>query len=205
MGSTTAGAVTARSALVLLILGIAFGAATAAVNHGLGPGSAHLSRILVREWGWLCAGFLACWAGRSWWQSLVRGLSLLLPATVTHATLDRVLQARTEYVQGSGPGGFVADAFFWGLIAVVSSAGLAVLVALIRRGGDLAVIGGAALPALITRTAHTTHARADGADPVLHEVTGVIWPLAAVTTLAVLVVGFVRLALRGRPKGGPGG
>lgn len=58
---------------LLVVLGVALGAVNVAANFGLVPGSFWLAKVVGLEWGWLVAGFAACWGGRAWRESFTRG------------------------------------------------------------------------------------------------------------------------------------
>lgn len=184
------------TAPILVALGLLLGAVNVAVNHGLGPAPEHLSKIIGNDVGWLVAGFCACWSGRTWRGSMGRGLVLLVPAVMAYELLDHLVALRLDGVQTfTGPVTFM---IFWSIAAVVASAALAGIVALIRRGGLLGVLAAAALPAFIARSAHGDHGHAAD-DPAMLEVTAILWPAAAAVTLAVLVVGVARHLLQ-RPS-----
>jgi hypothetical protein len=191
------GAAVAAKVLSLLLVGLAFGVLTSAVNHGFGPYPEHTSEILGDEWTWLTAGFLAAWVGHAWMQSVVRACAVLVPAVLVYYISDLMQGTYTNAAMRPGGGstidlpGLFVDVVFYTLLAVVTATVLGLLVSTIRRGGLMGILAALALPVYIARTVL-------GAATPLHEVSGYVG-IAAAGLMAVIAL--VALGRRRGPNG----
>lgn len=199
-----------RARLTLAIVGVAYGILTSAVNHGLGPGAAYVSKVLGSGLIWLAAGMLACLGGRTWWFAFLRGITFFLPAVVAYYLSD---VAAGVYISAPvadplGPPRFdltnlVSDVGSYALISAVTSGVLAVLVVLIHRGGILGVFAAAAVPGYIAVSALSLERRQRtgvlAADPLLAQVSWFIGAAALAVAVGVVVIRVVTLiSLSGR-------
>lgn len=181
-----------RSAL-LVGMGIALGAVNVAANFGLVPGSFWLAKVVGLEWGWLVAGFAACWAGRTWRASFTRALTLLLPAVLVYVIADAGMIARTVDGTPPSPAAVIIEGLFWSVAAVGASVAVATTRRLIRVDGPIGVLAAAALPAYIAYSAWSTRrnlVRMDVNDPATVDVASVLLPTA-------IVIAIVAAAARG--------
>lgn len=171
---------------LLVASGTTLGAVNVAANFGLMPGSFWLAKIVGVEWGWLIAGFAACWAGRTWRGAFTRSVTLLLPAVIVYVIADATMIART--VDGPSPGAaaVIIEGVFWSVAAVGASVGLATVRRLIRVDGPIGVLAAAALPTYIAYSAWSTRrnlARAGVDDPAMVDVATVLLPAAVVVAI----------------------
>lgn len=171
---------------LLAALGVVLGAVNVAANFGLVPGSLWLAKIVGVEWGWLIAGFAACWAGRTWREAFTRSLSLLLPAVIVYVIADAMMIARTVDGATPGPAAVIIEGVFWSVAAVGASVGLATVRRLIRVDGPIGVLAAAALPTYIAYSAWSTRrdlVRVGVEDPAMVDVATVLLPAAVVAAV----------------------
>lgn len=171
---------------LLVASGTALGAVNVAANFGLVPGSLWLAKIVGVEWGWLIAGFAACWAGRTWRGAFTRSVTLLLPAVIVYVIADATMIARTVDGPSPGPAAVIIEGVFWSVAAVGASVGLATVRRLIRVDGPIGVLAAAALPTYIAYSAWSTRrnlARAGVDDPAMVDVATVLLPAAVVVAI----------------------
>lgn len=178
---------------LLVSSGVALGAVNVAANFGLVPGSFWLAKLVGVAWGWLIAGFAACWAGRTWREAFARSMTLLLPAVIVYVIADAMMIARTVDGTGPTPAAVIVEGIFWSVASVGASVGLATIRRLIRVDGPIGVLAAAALPTYIAYSAWSVRrdlARMDGDDPAMVDVATFLLP-------AAVVVAFVAAAARG--------
>lgn len=171
---------------LLVALGVALGAVNVAANFGLVPGSFWLAKIVGVEWGWLIAGFAACWAGHTWRQAFTRSMTLLLPAVIVYVIADAMMIARAVDGTTPGPAAVIIEGMFWSVAAAIASLGLATVRRLIRVDGLIGVLAAAALPAYIAYSAWSTRrdlARTGIDDPAMVDVATVLMPAAVVAAI----------------------
>ncbi|GAA8854400.1 hypothetical protein DUHN55_46930 [Helicobacter pylori] len=171
---------------LLAALGVVLGAVNVAANFGLVPGSFWLAKIVGVEWGWLLAGFAACWGGRTWREAFTRSMTLLLPAVIVYVIADAVMIARTVDGTISGPAAIIIEGIFWSIAAVGASVGLATIRRLIRVDGPIGVLAAAALPTDIAYSVWSSRrnlARMNVDDPAMVDVAAVVLPSAVVVAI----------------------
>jgi|GEM_PF-3368811 len=193
-----------RSALVrtapALVCGAMFGWLTSAVNHGLGgETAAYVSKVLGTTWGWLVAGLIATWPGRSWKDGFLRGVAFYAPAVLAyyladlHAgvydrlAIDLQNPADTDVESFVDIGSMAVETAFYVVAGAAASALLSGIHAARRHGGLLAVSACVALPAYIAFDAFTAHRELYGS-PV---------PIDPVSAIVTAAVGWVALAVSG--------
>lgn len=184
---------------LLVVLGVALGAVNVAANFGLVPGSFWLAKVVGLEWGWLVAGFAACWGGRAWRESFTRAMALLCPAVLVYVVGDAVMIARTVDGTPPSPAAVIIEVLFWGVAAVGASVGLAAVRRLIRVDGPIGMLAAAALPTYIAYSAWSTRrdlVRMDVNDPATVDVVTVLLPAAVV--IAIVAAAARGLASRGQ-------
>lgn len=196
----------------LMLIGLAFGLLTSAINHGFGPGSAYVSKVMGNGWVWLTAGLLACIAARSWSSAAVRGLAFYLPAVLAYYVSDVAagVYSSPPFADPGAPDQFdvmslVIDLGFYLVLSSITSCLLATLVALIRRGGVVGVASAVAVPGYIAFSALRLDsqwaATTVTVDPLLIKTNLAIGVTALIVTGAVLIQQIAKLALRSRPRG----
>ena len=171
---------------LLVALGVVLGGVNVAANFGLVPGSFWLAKIVGVEWGWLIAGFAACWGGRTWRAAFTRSMTLLLPAVIVYVIADAVMIARTVDGTISGPGAVIIEGIFWSVAAVGASVALATVRRLIRVDGPIGVLAAAALPTYIAYSVWSSRrnlARMNVDDPAMVDVAAVALPAAVVAAI----------------------
>lgn len=171
---------------LLVASGITLGAVNVAANFGLVPGSFWLAKIVGLEWGWLLAGFAACWAGRTWREAFTRSMTLLLPAVIVYVIADAMMIARTVEGAPPGPAAVIIEGLFWSAAAAVASVGLATVRRLIRVDGPIGVLAAAALPAYIAYSSWSTRrnlVRMEVNDPATFQVVSILLPVAVLCAI----------------------
>lgn len=197
--------------IVLGFMGASFGVVVSAVNHGFGPASEYVSKVIGNGWIWLAAGLGACLLGHSWKQSWVSGAVFFWPAVVGYYLAETVAGVYTS-APFADPNAatqldllaVVSDTVGYLIVAAATSAFLAVVVLVSRRRGIVGLLGAVVVPGYIAYAAFTLHhgleelpARLD--DPLEAAVT---WYLGlAALTVSVVVLGVrLRRMLRARPR-----
>lgn len=133
-----------KQLLVRIAMGCAFGALTAAVNHGFGPGSEYTSKVLGRDWCWLAAGLLSGIAASQWLSATRLVISFLIPAVWAYYLVDMRAGVYAESGARLDVLGAVSDIIAFSVIGSLSAVLLGFLVVLLRRGGTVGLIAGAA-------------------------------------------------------------
>lgn len=190
-----------RAWITLVICGLLLGAVNAAANRGWGVAPVYVAKIVGNDWGWLGACGLACWGGRTWAIAWARGVAVLLPALIVYFGSDVVLGAGRQGASYESVAGFLPEITFWTFMSVAASAGVGLLVIIVRRGGILGVAASAAVPAYIAWSAYSTHSwlvLSNNVDPALERVTAVLWPASAVSVLIIVTAGCLRVLSRRR-------
>lgn len=187
-----------------MLSGLLFGLATSAVNHGLGPDSDYLSKVLGNDWAWLVGGFTAAWPASSWRATMSRGCRFLYAAVLGYYLSDVRAGTYTtgpDLMTGAGMGGLdisglTTDLIFYLLASTATAAVLALLTVTIRRGGPRGILAALVLPTYIARTAldRRVIAQRFPTDPVMATVSQhILW--VAVAAIAVILAGAARLSL----------
>lgn len=183
------------SGLFLIVVGLVYGMLTSAVNHGFGPGSAYVSKVLGDGSVWLAVGLAVCLAGRTWAVAALRGLAFYLPAVGAYYVADVVagVYHSPPLSDPFGPArfdvtGLALDVVLWVVFGSVTSALLAVLVVLIRRGGVLGIVAAVAVPAYIAYSALTLYAQQRTWNLALDPISVEMNLLIGVSAAAVAVV-----------------
>ena len=156
--------------VVICAFGATFGWLTSAANDGLGGGlSAYISNVIGTSWGWLAAGLAAVWPSRSWREGISRGMSFYVPAVCVYYISDLTKGVYDTFIfdpQSLGSsfgdpyidfGAAVMDIMVYLVISGVVSAGLSVLSAIQRRGGLMAILAVAAVPAFVALDAFRSY------------------------------------------------
>ncbi len=152
-----------------IVLGCAFGALTAAVNHGFGPGSEYTSKVMGRDWCWLAAGLLSGVAASHWLRAGRLVISFLLPAVWSYYVWD----ARAGVYAGLGTPvdvlGIVTDVIAYSVFGALSGLALGLVIALIRRRGVIGLLAGA-MPFAYTASTSSGVYQHTPQDPVAQQV-----------------------------------
>ena len=150
--------------LVLAFLGASFGVVVSAVNHGFGPASEYVSKVIGNGWIWLAAGLGACLLGHGWKQSWVSGVVFFWPAVVGYYIAETAAGVYTSapFADPNAPAqldllAVVSDTVGYVIVATAASAVLAVVVLVSRRRGIVGLLGAVAVPGYITYAALTLH------------------------------------------------
>lgn len=150
--------------LVLVVAGTAFGIVVSAVNHGIGPTSEYVSKVIGSGWIWLAAGLGACLLGCSWKQSWVCGVVFYWPAVVGYYIADTVAGVYTSppftdptAAEQLDLPALIADTVGYVAVAAAVSALLALVVLVSRRGSIVGLLGAVAVPSYIAYAALTLH------------------------------------------------
>ncbi|WP_425310452.1 hypothetical protein AADG42_17435 [Ammonicoccus fulvus] len=143
--------------------GAAFGVLTSLVNHGFGPSPGYVSKVLGVDVGWLVAGFVAAWGGRTFGRAAARAAVFLVAAVVGYYASDSALGVYASipydprnpdaWDPNAEPvfqwGGVLLDLAYWTVMAGVTALLLGFVVWLIRRGGLRALVGVLVVPTFI--------------------------------------------------------
>jgi hypothetical protein len=196
--------------LALAVVGAAFGIVVSAVNHGFGPASAYVSKVVGNGWVWLTAGLGACLLGRSWKRSWLSGVVFFWPAVVGYDLADVAAGVYTSppFADPTAPAqldlpAVAADIVQYAVLAALASALLAVVVLAARRGGIVGLLGAVAVPGYVACAALTLDhglraLPAKFQDPV--DIAVNRWLGLVALGVAVLVV-VTRLGRLPRPRG----
>ncbi len=179
---------TGRQEATRLVLGCAFGFSTSLVNHGFGPHSDHVSKLLGNGWSWLVAGLVAGLFASNWRSASRLVMYFLLPAVWCYYAADT--RAGTYATLGGSVDvlNLVSDLFSYSVIGALASIGLGYLASRIKRGGLKGLLAGLLLPAYITYTAWRVHGHSTH-DPVSQDVT--VWVMTAgVLTMVLYAIWF---------------
>jgi len=199
--------------LVLAFLGVSFGVVVSAVNHGFGPASEYVSKMIGNGLIWLAAGLGACLLGHGWKQSWVSGVVFFWPAIVGYYFADTVAGVYTS-APSTDPTALaqldmlavVSDTVGYVLVAAAASAVLALVVLASRRRGIVGLLGAVAVPGYITYAALTLHHGLKELPPRFYDPleTAITWNLglAALTVTAVVAAVRLRRMLGARPGAG---
>lgn len=196
---------------LLMVIGLVFGLLTSAINHGFGPGSAYVSKVIGNGWVWLAAGLLACIAARDWRSAAVRGLAFYLPAVLAYYVSDVAagVYSSPPFADPGSPEQFdvlslVVDLGFYLFLSCITSCLLATLVAFIRRGGIIGVAAAVAVPGYIALSAFWLNSQWASAtvaiDPLLIRMNLAIGVTALIVTVVVLVQQILGIALRSQRR-----
>jgi hypothetical protein len=192
-----------RWGLLLLVLGVAFGALNSACNHGL---SEYGAKLIGNDWGWLIAGFSAAWAGRTWKPAFGRGVTFLSAAVLAYYFSDAMAGVYTSPPLGDpeaparfSASGMLLDIVPYLVISTFTAMVLALVVVLTRRGGIVGLIAAVLLPGFLTWDAWDKRRflsadRSFNPDPILLRVAEVLLPIFAALTVAVFLFGLWRLS-----------
>lgn len=186
--------------MLLVLAGMCFGWLTSAANHGYLPGSPYVPKVLGNDWAWLSATFVAAWPARRWTAAFQRGGLFLIPAVVAYYVSDLVAgtydqafpSASTVSVDGIG---LITDAIAYIVIGLLTSAGLALLVTAIHRGGLFGLLASLVLPAYLVYKGFGT-ARMSDHDVALQVVATCVGVIGLATGTAVILVGARRWSAR---------
>jgi hypothetical protein len=191
-----------RWGVLLVFLGAVFGVLNSACNHGL---SEYGAKVIGNDWGWLVAGFAVAWPGRTWKTAFGRGITFLFSAVVAYYTSDAVAGVYTglSLDDPTAPerfmvSGMLLDIVPYLVISTFTAMALALIVALIHRGGVVGLFASLLLPAFLTWDAWNKRQFLSAGtlfrpDPVLLHVAEVLLPIFGATTVAVFVFGVWRL------------
>lgn len=196
--------------LILAFVGAGFGVLVSAVNHGFGPASEYVSKVIGNGWVWLAAGLGACLLGNGWKQSWVSGVVFFWPAVIGYYIADTAAGVYTSapFADPAAPAQLdllpvVSDTVAYVVVAAAASAVLAVVVLASRRRGMVGLLGAVSVPSYITYDALTLHhglrqLPARFYDPLEAAVTWYLG-LTALTVVVVVVAVRLRRMLRARP------
>ncbi len=188
-------------ALLLVLAGMCFGWLASAANHGHLPGSPHVPKVLGNDWAWLCAAFVAAWPARGWTAAFRRVGLFLIPAVVAYyvsdlfaGTYDQALpsSAGTAGIDGTG---LITDVIAYIVIGLLTSAGLALLVTAIHRGGLIGLVASLVLPAYLVYKGFGT-ARISDDDAALQVVATWVGIAGLAAGVAVILLGARRWSVR---------
>ena len=195
--------------VVLAAAGLSFGVLVSAINHGFGPASGYVSKVVGNAGVWLVMGLAACLLGRglrnSWWCGVV----FLWPAVLGYYLTDIAsgVYTSTPLVDASGPPqldllGAVADIVGYVVISALASAVLAVVVLTSRRGGVVGLLGTVAVPGYVAYDALMSHHRSKALPLAFLDPAGMVvsWYLGvmALAVTALLVVVHLGRSVRSR-------
>lgn len=194
-----------RSGLILTTLGVLLGSVNALSNYGHLPQSAYLSKVVGNDWAWLTLGYLSARSSGSGFKgSFHRALLALIPAVITYYTWDLPLMRQSAPEVMVPIAGFVLETIIWLAVATVTAGGLALIASFARREGPVGTVADMLVPSFIAWTAYRSHQFQtripQGSDPVLREVTGILWPIALGVAVCIGLAGFI---IRFRSPEGP--
>lgn len=198
--------------LGMVVVGAVFGILVSAVNHGFGPASEYVSKVIGNGWIWLAAGLGACLLGRSWKQSWAYGVTFFWPAVAGYYLADIVAGVYTSrpFDDPTVAGQFdlmavVVDIIGYVVVSAAASALLTLVVVASRRGGIVGILGAVAVPGYIAIAALTLHRGLEAMPANFHDPiqTTVTWylGLTALVVTALVVVARTRHHLG--PRSGP--
>ena len=200
--------------LGLAVAGAVFGVLGSAVNHGFGPASEYVSKVIGNGWIWLAAGLGACLLGRSWKQSWASGVTFFWPAVVGYYLADIAAGVYTwrplDDASAAGQIDLIAavvDTIDYVVVSASASALLALVVVASRRGGIVGCLGAVAVPGYIAVAALTLHRGLEVMPAKFHDPiqTTVTWYLGLTALVVTVLVVIARLRRRLRPPSGPAG
>ena len=182
--------------VALVLIGLALGTVNVLSNYGHTPAAEHVSKVVGNDWAWLTAGYLSARTATSRRSAFTRSALVLYPAVLIYYPLDWMFITQTLPEAQIPPAGFIIEAIIWMIVATFTAAGLALLAVLARRSGGVGTLADMAVPAFIAWTAYRSHRFQveipQGADPVLRDVTGVLWPTALLVVVGVAFGGLWR-------------